>query len=100
VKALVAVEPAGVGDAKQAAVSEHSDARRSTATNRGRFALAADQENGVDFVNGIAGPAARSRSVDLPNAGIRANSHMLMMDRNNLQVGHSSRSAGEAGLVR
>ena len=24
--------------------------------------------------------------LDLPNAGMRGNSHMLMMDRNNLQV--------------
>jgi hypothetical protein len=40
----------------------------------------------VDFVNGITVAGGKVEVVDLPNAGIRGNSHMLMMDRNNLQV--------------
>jgi hypothetical protein len=40
----------------------------------------------VDFVNGISAAGGKVEVLDLPNAGIRGNSHMLMMDRNNLQV--------------
>ena len=34
----------------------------------------------------LVGAEGKVEVVDLPNAGIRGNSHMLMMDRNNLQV--------------
>ena len=40
----------------------------------------------MDFVNGIAAAGGNVRVVNLPQAGIRGNSHMLMMDRNNQEV--------------
>ena len=87
VKALVAVEPAGVGDAKQAAVLKNVPTLVVYGDN-----IALDsrwpqiRKNGMDFVNGIAAAGGKVEILDLPNAGIRGNSHMLMMDRNNLQV--------------
>src|SRR5438132_1488117 len=87
VKALVAVEPAGVGDAKRAAVLKDIPTLVVYGDN-----IALDsrwpqiRKNGMDFVSGIAAAGGRVEILDLPSAGIRGNSHMLMMDRNNLQV--------------
>jgi hypothetical protein len=44
------------------------------------------RKNGVDFVGEISKAGGKVDIVDLPNVGMRGNSHMLMMDRNNLQV--------------
>ena len=87
VKALVAVEPAGIGDAKQAAVLKNIPTLLVYGDN-----IVLDsrwpqiRKNGLDFVNGIAAAGGRVEILDLPKAAIRGNSHMLMMDRNNLQV--------------
>jgi len=92
VKALVAVEPAGVGDAKQAAVLKNIPTLVVYGDN-----IALDsrwpqiRKNGLDFVNGIAAAGGRVEILDLPKAGIRGNSHMLMMDRNNCRSQASSR---------
>jgi len=87
VKALVAVEPAGIGDPKQAAVLKaiptllvygdgiEQDARWPTI-----------RKTGVGFGDAIRAAGGSVEVVDLPKAGIRGNSHMLMMDRNNLEV--------------
>src|SRR6266853_59831 len=87
VKALIAVEPAGIGDAKQAAVLKNIPTLVVYGDN-----IALDsrwpqiRKNGVEFVNGIAAAGGMVEILDLPKAAIRGNSHMLMMDRNNLQV--------------
>src|SRR6266496_5081810 len=87
VKALVAVEPAGVGDAKRAAALKDIPTLVVFGDN-----IALDsrwpqiRKNGVDFVGEISKAGGKVEILDLPNAGIRGNSHMLMMDRNNLQV--------------
>ena len=44
------------------------------------------RRNGIDFTDGIAKAGGKVEVVDLPSVGIRGNSHMLMMDRNNLEV--------------
>src|SRR5437867_1283970 len=44
------------------------------------------RKNGVDFTDGIARAGGKVEVVDLPGVGIRGNSHMLMMDRNNLEI--------------
>lgn len=87
VKALIAVEPAGQGDPKQVERLKgiptlfvygdyiDKDAR-----------WPAIRKNGVAFGDAIAKAGGKVEVVDLPNAGIRGNSHMLMMDRNNLEV--------------
>jgi len=87
VKALVAVEPAGVGDAKQAAVLKNIPTLVVYGDN-----IALDsrwpqiRKNGLDFRERHCCGGRQGRNPRLPKAGIRGNSHMLMMDRNNLQV--------------
>ncbi|HEX9431286.1 MAG TPA: esterase [Burkholderiales bacterium] len=87
VRALIAVEPAGQGDPKQADRLKgiptlfvygdgiEQDARWPTI-----------RRNGVAFGDAIRNAGGKVDVVDLPKAGIRGNSHMLMMDRNNLEV--------------
>jgi hypothetical protein len=87
VRALIAVEPAGQGDPKQAERLKgiptlfvygdgiEQDARWPTI-----------RRNGVAFGEAITKAGGKVEVVDLPKAGIRGNSHMLMMDKNNLEV--------------
>jgi pimeloyl-ACP methyl ester carboxylesterase len=87
VKALIAVEPAGAGDPKLAERLKNiptlfvygdyieQDARWPQI-----------RKNGVAFGDAIAKAGGKVEVVDLPKAGIRGNSHLLMMDRNNLEV--------------
>jgi len=87
VKALIAVEPAGIGDPQQAAALKgipvlmiygdfiEQDARWPQI-----------RRNGIDFTAGIAKAGGKVEVVDLPSVGIRGNSHLLMMDRNNQEI--------------
>jgi len=87
VKALIAVEPAGIGDPKQAGLLAGIPTLVVYGDN-----IALDsrwpqmRKNGVDFVGEITKAGGKVEILDLPNAGLRGNSHMLMMDKNNLQV--------------
>jgi hypothetical protein len=87
VKALVLVEPAGVGDPKQV----------DRLKNIPILALYGDyieqdprwpkmRANGVQFLDGVRKSGGRYDVIDLPKVGIRGNSHMMMMDRNSDQV--------------
>ena len=87
VKALVAVEPAGDGDVKQAAKLAgipglvlygdyiEKDARWPTI-----------RKNSFAFAEAVNKAGGKIEMVDLPNAGIRGNTHMVMMDRNSDEV--------------
>ena len=87
IRALVAVEPAGQGDPKQA------DRLKAIPTLfvYGDF-IEQDKrwptirKNGVAFGEAIRQAGGRVEVVDLPQAGIHGNSHLVMMDRNNLEV--------------
>jgi pimeloyl-ACP methyl ester carboxylesterase len=87
VKALIAVEPAGIGDAQQAAALKGIP----VLMIYGDF-IAQDarwpqiRRNGIDFTDGIVRAGGKVDVVDLPEAGIRGNSHLLMMDRNNGEI--------------
>jgi pimeloyl-ACP methyl ester carboxylesterase len=87
VKALVALEPAGAGDPKQAGRLKAIP----TLFVYGDY-IAQDarwpqiRKNGVAFGEAIAQAGGAVDVVDLPQAGIRGNSHLVMMDRNNLEV--------------
>ncbi len=87
VKALVALEPAGAGDPKQAGRLKAIP----TLFVYGDY-IAQDarwpqiRKNGVAFGEAIAQAGGAVEVVDLPQAGIRGNSHLVMMDRNNLEV--------------
>jgi hypothetical protein len=41
---------------------------------------------GVDFAAAVRAAGGRADVVDLPTVGIRGNSHMMMMDRNNAEI--------------
>ena len=87
VKALVLVEPAGLGDPKQVDKLKNipiltvygdfieQDSRWPT--------IKANQLKQLEQVRAAGG---NYEVVELPKIGIKGNSHMLMMDRNNLQV--------------
>mgnify|MGYP003343580314 FL=1 len=87
VKALVLVEPAGLGDPSQL------DRLKNTPilTVYGDFieqdsrwpTIRANQLKQLDAVRAAGGSAD---VVNLPQVGIKGNSHMMMMDKNNLQV--------------
>lgn len=87
VKALVLVEPAGIGDIKQVAQLK----------NVPMLAIYGDyiegdarwpkiRANGVNFLAAAGKHGARYEVIDLPKIGIRGNSHMIMMDKNSDQV--------------
>jgi pimeloyl-ACP methyl ester carboxylesterase len=87
VKAIVAVEPAGFGYADKAAAlrnipilavyGDYFDVDKRWATIR---------DNGMKFYDAIAKAGGSVKVVNLPQVGIRGNSHMLIMDRNNLEI--------------
>lgn len=87
VKALVLVEPAGVGDRKQVEKLK----------NVPMLAIYGDyiegdarwpkiRANGVNFLADAGKHGAKYEVIDLPKVGIKGNSHMIMMDRNSDQV--------------
>jgi pimeloyl-ACP methyl ester carboxylesterase len=87
IKALVAVEPTGVGDVEQvarlAAIPTlvlygdfiEQDARWPTI-----------RRNGVAFANAVNKAGGKVEIVDLPKVRIKGNSHMMMMDKNSSEV--------------
>jgi hypothetical protein len=87
VKALVLVEPAGLGDPKL------TDRLKNTPilTVYGDF-IEQDSRwptiraNELKFLEQVRAAGGRYDVVNLPQAGIKGNSHMMMMDKNNLQV--------------
>ena len=102
VKALIAVEPAAIGDpAKAAALKDipvlvvYGDfIERDSRWPKMR-------QNGLDFVAKITAAGSHVEVIDLPKIGIKGNSHMLMMDKNNLEVAALIQKwLSEKGLVR
>lgn len=87
VKALVMVEPAAPGDADNAAALKvvpllaiygdyiESDARWPTI-----------RQNELTFLAKVTAAGGKVDIIDLPKIGIKGNSHMIMMDKNNLTV--------------
>jgi len=87
VKALVLVEPAGLGDPKL------TDRLKNTPI----LAVYGDfieqdsrwptiRANQLKYLEQVRAAGGRYDVVNLPQAGIKGNSHMMMMDKNNLQV--------------
>jgi hypothetical protein len=87
VKALVAVEPAGIGDPTKAAALKNIP----TLMVFGDF-IEQDlrwpkiRQNALDFADKIKAAGGSVDVVNLPKIGIKGNSHMMMMDKNNLEV--------------
>lgn len=87
VKALVMLEPAGTGDLATAALLKNTP----SLSIYGDF-IARDPRwmNGraanMKFQDAIRAAGGKAELVNLPERGITGNSHMMMMDRNNLQI--------------
>jgi len=87
VKALIAIEPAGVGDAAKADVLKGIP----TLIVYGDY-IEQDSRwpkiraNGIAFADAIRAAGGSVDVVDLPKVGIKGNSHLVMMDKNNLEV--------------
>jgi pimeloyl-ACP methyl ester carboxylesterase len=87
VKALVAVEPGGGGDPAQAAALKGIPILALFGDHIERDARwPAIRANVVKFLESVRELGGRAEVRDLPKAGIRGNSHMMMMDKNNLEV--------------
>lgn len=102
VKALVAIEPAGIGDPKRAAALKGIPTLAVFGDN---IALDARwpqiRKNDDGFFDEITKAGGKVEVLDLPKAGMRGNSHMLMMDKNNLQVAALIQEwLAKQGLVR
>lgn len=87
VKALVAIEPAAAGDLSKAAVLKGIP----TLVVFGDY-IEQDSRwpkikgNVIKFLDEVKTAGGKPEVVDLPKIGIKGNSHMLMMDKNNLEV--------------
>ena len=87
VKALVAVEPAGGGDPAQMAALKGMPILAVFGDNIDRDARwPTIRANVVKFLEAAREAGGKVEIRDLPRAGIRGNSHMMMMDKNNLEV--------------
>ena len=86
VKALIAVEPAASAIPPRSRAQEHPDPDRLRRLHRAGFALAEDPRHRIEYVDGIKAAGGSDDVIDLPKAGIKGNSHMMMMDRNNAEV--------------
>jgi pimeloyl-ACP methyl ester carboxylesterase len=87
IKALVAVEPADVGDFDKADALKNIPILIVYGDN-----IAQDsrwpkiRQRGLDFAAKVREAGGSVDVIDLPAVGITGNSHMMMMDKNNLQV--------------
>ena len=102
VKALALVEPAGFGDMATAGVLKNTriltvfgdyieqDSRWPTIKG-----------NVLRFLGEVTKAGGKPEVIDLPKIGIKGNSHMLMMDRNNLEIAAVIQKwLAEQGFVR
>jgi pimeloyl-ACP methyl ester carboxylesterase len=87
VKALVAVEPTVGGDRNKVALLKNTP----VVMVYGDFAMdhprwARIRQGGVDYAGVLKAAGGSIDIVDLPDAGLKGNSHMLMMDKNNGEI--------------
>ena len=87
VKALVAVEPYGTGDPAKAGSIARIPVLWVLGDNMERHpAWKEAREKAYAFHRVLTAAGGHSRVLELPEAGIRGNSHMLMMETNNLEI--------------
>jgi hypothetical protein len=87
VKALVAVEPTRGGERDKVASIKNSPilvVYGDNAKNHPRWSKI--RQSGVDYAGVLKAAGGSIDVVDLPDAGIKGNSHMMMMDKNSDQV--------------
>ena len=102
VKALVAVEPAAFGDPAKAGALKDIPVLFVYGDYIERDSRWPKMHQiGLDFAAKITAAGGKVDVIELPKVGIKGNSHMLMMDKNNLEVAALIQKwLGEKGLVR
>ena len=88
VKALVAVEPTLGGDKSKVASDQgHAGADRDRRQRQGSSALDEDpRRTASTYAEAFKAAGGSVDLVDLPDVGIKGNSHMMMMDKNSDQI--------------
>jgi pimeloyl-ACP methyl ester carboxylesterase len=87
VKALVAVEPTLGGDPAKAGVLKNTPIVMiygDYVKDHPRWSKI--RQSGVDYAEGLRKAGGSIDIIDLPDTGLKGNSHMVMMDKNNAQV--------------
>ena len=87
VKALVAVEPSGIGDKEKVAALKNIPIAviyGDNAKDHPRWGKI--RQNVAGYADAIRGGGGSVDLIDLPDVGIKGNTHMAMMDRNSDQV--------------
>jgi pimeloyl-ACP methyl ester carboxylesterase len=87
VKALIAVEPTLGGDKDEVALIKNTPVLiiyGDNAKDHPRWSKI--RQGGVDYAGVLKAAGGSVDIIDLPDRGIRGNSHMLMMDKNNAQI--------------
>jgi pimeloyl-ACP methyl ester carboxylesterase len=102
VKALIAVEPAAFGDPAKAGALKDIPVLFVYGDYIERDSRWPKMHQiGLDFAAKITAAGGKVDVIELPKAGIKGNSHMLMMDKNNLELAALIQKwLGEKGLVR
>jgi pimeloyl-ACP methyl ester carboxylesterase len=87
VKALIAVEPTLAGDrAKMGLLKETPILIVYGDNTKEHPRWSKIRQGGVDYAAALKASGGRIEVVDLPDQGLKGNSHMVMMDRNNAEV--------------
>jgi pimeloyl-ACP methyl ester carboxylesterase len=87
VKALVAVEPSLTGDRNKVNAIKQTPVLMIYGDNaRGHPRWGTIRQRGVDYTHVLKAAGGSVDVIDLPDIGIKGNSHMVMMDRNSDQV--------------
>jgi pimeloyl-ACP methyl ester carboxylesterase len=87
VKALVAVEPSLTGDRNKVNAIKQTPVLVIYGDNaRGHPRWGTIRQRGVDYTHVLKAAGGSVDVIDLPDIGIKGNSHMVMMDRNSDQV--------------
>jgi len=87
VKALVAVEPTLGGDRAKVALLKNTPVLVVYGDNtKDHPRWSKIRQGGLDYLAGLRGAGGSVDVVDLPDVGLKGNSHMVMMDKNNGEV--------------
>ena len=87
VKALIAVEPAGIGDPAKAAALKNIPTAMIFGDNIEQDARWPQiRKTDYQFADTIRSAGGTVDVINLPEIGIKGNSHMLMMDKNNAEI--------------
>ena len=86
VKALIAVEPSRRAQGQGRGDQGHAYDGHLWRQRQGPSALGQIRQRGVDYTEALKAAGGSVDVIDLPDIGLKGNSHMVMMDKNSDQV--------------